>query len=56
VTYINDASILINKEDTKYWIPKSLISVFDTMLSTSGYRLWKFKSLPEWFIEKNEIN
>jgi hypothetical protein len=55
VTYITDASILINRADKKYWIPKSLIVIFDSLLSTSGYRLFKFKNLPEWFIAKNEI-
>jgi uncharacterized membrane protein len=55
VTYTTDASILINKSDLKYWIPKSLILIFDSLLSTSGYRLWKFKSLPEWFVRENKI-
>lgn len=55
VTYVTEASILINRASLEYWIPKSLIQIFDSMLSVSGYRLFKFKALPEWFIIKNDI-
>ena len=55
VTMVTDASILIQRLDIKHWIPKSLIIIYDSLLSTSGYRLFKFKALPEWFVKKNEI-
>jgi hypothetical protein len=56
VVWISDKSILIKKGETKHFIPKTLIEIFDSLLSTSGYRLFKFKSLPSWFVEKNNIN
>lgn len=55
VSYITDASILIRTGEQKIWIPKSLIEIMDSLLSTHNYRLFKFKALPDWFITKNEI-
>lgn len=55
VTWKSDASILINRIGKKWFIPKSLIQIFNAMSSTSGYTLFYIKDLPEWFITKNNI-
>lgn len=46
--------IIMNNEDL--WLPKSLIEIWDSLLSTSGYRLFKLKPFPDWFVKKNNIN
>lgn len=56
VMFTTDLSIKINRNNIDYWIPKSLIEIYDSLLSTHGYRLWKVNSLPDWFMEKNNIN
>jgi hypothetical protein len=56
VTYITELSIKVNRSGNDYWIPKSLIEISDSKLSTHGYRLFILKELPEWFIMKNGIN
>lgn len=55
VAFITDKSILIKSGEKQYWIPKFYISIFDSLLSTSGYRLFKLNALPGWLIEKNNI-
>jgi len=55
VTFITDKSILIQRGGPKFWIPKTLVEIYDSMLSISGYRLFKLKDLPEWFMTKNNI-
>jgi hypothetical protein len=55
VTHITEASILMNRAGIKFWIPKSLITISNSMLSTSGYRLFYLKELPDWFVKKNDI-
>lgn len=55
VTWITDKSIKINLGKKEYWIPKSLIEISSSLMSTSGYRLYRFGHLPDWFVEKNSI-
>jgi len=55
VTWISEASILINRANKKWFIPKSLIQLLNSLTSTHGYTLFYFKDLPEWFIAKNNI-
>lgn len=55
VLYITELSIKMNRNNTDYWVPKSLINISDSLLSTHGYRLFKVDSLPEWFMMKNNI-
>lgn len=54
-TWITEKSIKINLGQKEHWIPKSLIEISSSLMSTSGYRLYRFKALPDWFVEKNEI-
>lgn len=53
VLHITNSAILVHIEDL--WIPKSLITIKDSLLSTSGYRLFKLLPFPEWWIIKNNI-
>lgn len=55
VMYTTNLSIKMNRNNIDYWIPKSLIEISDSLLSTHGYRLFKINSLPEWFMIKNNI-
>lgn len=55
VTYTTEKSIKIIKDNEDLWIPKCIIYIQDSLLSTHGYRLFKFKDLPKWFIDKNKI-
>jgi hypothetical protein len=55
VTYTTEKSIKIIKDKEDVWIPKCIIYIYDSLLSTHGYRLFKFKDLPEWFVTKNKI-
>ena len=55
VTYITEKSILIKSGIFELWLPKMFVQIMDSLLSTSNYRLFKLKSLPDWFVEKNNI-
>lgn len=55
VTFMTELSILVKFNKNDLWIPKSMISIFDSLLSTSGYRLFKLKSFDAWFVAKNNI-
>lgn len=54
IKHITDDAILIyNNGDL--WIPKTLIEIQDSLLSTSGYRLFKLLPFPVWWIKMNNI-
>ena len=55
VTWLSDKSILIKRQNSEHFIPLSLISINDSLKRLTGYRLFKFNSLPEWFVKKNNI-
>ena len=55
VTWVKDLAILVIFNSKPLWIPKSLIEVSESLLSTSGYRLFRLKSFPGWWIKKNNI-
>lgn len=52
VTFVTGKSIKIIKDNEGLWIPKCIIYIYDSLLSTHGYRLFKFKDLPEWLLIK----
>lgn len=55
VSYITEKSILVKSGKLDIWIPKFYIFISDSLLSTHGYRLFKLKALPDWFISKNKL-
>ncbi len=55
VLWVTDKSVKIIMGGEDLWLPKSLMSIFDSLLSTHGYRLFKLRRFPEWFINQNKI-
>jgi hypothetical protein len=55
VTFITEKSVKVVFGDKDLWLPKSMISIWDSLLSTSGYRLFKLRAFDSWFVEKNKI-
>lgn len=56
VMWITEKSVKVINKGKDLWLPKTLIEIWDSLLSTSGYRLFKLKAFPEWFAMKNSIN
>lgn len=56
VLWTTEKSVKVINKGENLWLPKTLIEIWDSLLSTSGYKLFKLKAFPEWFAVKNNIN
>lgn len=56
VIHVTQNAVLIVNFGKDLWIPKSLIDIKESLLSTHGYRLHKLNPFPAWWIDKNNIH